>query len=61
MLLPTSKYTIHTTGTANAFTPTSWVYSFVSHTPERHSKLGYHSRLEKSFLLDNGPSISALN
>ena len=46
---------------ANALTPTSWFYSIYSHTPERHNKCDYPSRLEISFLLDSSTSISVLN
>ena len=46
---------------ANILTPTSWFYSLNSHTPNRHNKSDHSFRLEVSFLLDCGASISVLN
>ena len=51
----------HHTEMANALTPTSWFYSLFLHTPERHNDNDHPSRLEISFLLDSGASISVLN
>ena len=51
----------HPTEMANAVTPTSWFYSFYTHTPSTQIQRGNPSRLEKSFLLDSGASISVLN
>ena len=51
----------HPTEMANALTPTSWFYSLYLHTPERHNDNDHPSRLEFSFLLDSGASISVLN
>ena len=46
---------------ANALTPTSWFYSLYLHNPERYTNNDHPSRLENSFLLDSGASISVLN
>ena len=46
---------------ANALTPTSLFYSLYLHTPARHNDTDHPSRLEISFLLDSGASISVLN
>ena len=46
---------------ANAVTPTSWFYSLYIHTPSNQNQGDYTSRLETSFLLDSGASISLLN
>ena len=51
----------HPTEMANALTPTSWFYSLYLHTPERHNDDDYSSRLEISFLLNSGASISVFN
>ena len=51
----------HPTEMANALTPTSWSYSLYLHTPERHDDNDHPSRLEISFLLESGASISVLN
>ena len=51
----------HPTEMANALTPTSWFYSLYLHTPERYHDNDHPSRLEISFLLDSGASISVLN
>ena len=51
----------HPTKMAYALPPTSWFYSLYSHTSERHNKPDYPSRLENSFLLVCGASISVLN
>ena len=51
----------HSTEMANALTPTSWFYSLYLHTPERYNDNDHPSRLEISFLLDSGASISVLN
>ena len=51
----------HPTEMANALTPTSWFYSLYLHTPERHNDNDHPSRLEISFLLNSGASISVLN
>ena len=51
----------HPAEMANALTPTSWFYSLYFHTPERHIDNDNLSRLEISFLLDSGASISVLN
>ena len=51
----------HPTEMANALTPTSWLYSLYLHTPERHNDNDHPSRVEISFLLDSGASISVLN
>ena len=51
----------HPTEMANALTPTSWFHSLYLHTPERHNDKDHPSRLEISFLLDSGASISILN
>ena len=46
---------------ANAVTPTSWYYSLYIHTPSTQIQRENSSRLEISFLLDSGVSISVLN
>ena len=46
---------------ANVLTPTSWFYSLYTHTPSNQIHRDYPSRLEISFLLDSGASISVLN
>ena len=51
----------HPTEMANAVTPTSWFYSLYIHTPPTHIQSDNPSRLEISFLLDSGASISVLN
>ena len=51
----------HPTEMANALTPTSWFYSLFLHNPERHKDNDHPSRLEISFLLDSGASLSVLN
>ena len=51
----------HPTQMANALTPTSWFYSFYTHTSANQNHRDYTSRLEISFLLDSGASISVLN
>ena len=51
----------HPTEKANALTPKSWFYSLYLHTPGRHNDKDHPSRLEISFLLDSGASISVLN
>ena len=51
----------HPTEMANAVTPTSWFYSLYTHTPSNQNQRDYPSRLEISFLLDSGASISVLN
>ena len=57
------KYTCmhHPTEMANAVTPTSWFYSLYTHTPSKQIQRDYLSRLEISFLLDSGASISVLS
>ena len=44
-----------------ALTPTKCFYFLNSHTPERHNKSDYPSRLEISSLLDIGASVSVLS
>ena len=51
----------HPTEMANALTPTSWFYSLYTHAPSNQNQRDYRSRLEISFLLDSGASISVLN
>ena len=51
----------HPTEMANAVTPTSWFYSLYIHTPSNQIQRDNPSRLEISFLLDSGASISFLN
>ena len=51
----------HPTEMANAITPSSWFYSSYLHTPERYNNSDHPSRLEISFSLDSGASISVLN
>ena len=46
---------------ANAVTPTNWFYSLYIHTPSPLIQRENTSRLQISFLLDNGASISVLN
>ena len=46
---------------ANVVTPTSWFYSLYIHTPSKQIQRDNPSRLEISFLLDSGASISVLN
>ena len=46
---------------SNAVTPTSWFYSLYKHTPSNQIHRDYPSRLEISFRLDSGASISVLN
>ena len=46
---------------ANTVTPTSWFYSLYIHTPSNQIQRDNPSRLEISFLLDSGASISVLN
>ena len=51
----------HPTEMANALTPTRWFYSLYTHATSNQNQRDYHSRLEISFLLDSGASISVLN
>ena len=51
----------HPTAMANAVTPTSWFYTLYVHTPSSIVQRDNPSRLEISFLLDSGASISVLN
>ena len=51
----------HPTEMANAVTPTSWFYSLYIHKPSTQIERENLSRLEISFLLDGGASISVLN
>ena len=51
----------HPTKITNALTPTSWFYSLYFHISERYNDNDNPSRLEISFLLDSGASISVLN
>ena len=51
----------HPTELTNAVTPTSWFSSLYTHTPSNQIQRDYPSRLEISFLLDSGASISVLN
>ena len=51
----------HPTEMANALNPTSWFYSLYTHTSSNQNHRDYSSRLEISFLLDSGASISLLN
>ena len=46
---------------ANALTPTSWFYTLYTHTSSNQNHRDYPSRLEISFLLDIGASLSVLN
>ena len=46
---------------ANALTPTSCFDSLYLHTPGRHNDIDQPSRLEISFSIDSGASISVLN
>ena len=45
----------------NAVTPTSWFYSLYIHPPSNQIQRDNPSRLELSYLLDSGASISVLN
>ena len=51
----------HPTEMANALTPTSWFYSLDTHASPNQNQRDYLSRLEISFLLESGASISVLN
>ena len=51
----------HPTEMANALTLTSWFYSLYTHASPNQNQRDYLSRLEISFLLDSGASISLLN
>ena len=51
----------HPTEMANALTPTSWFYTLYTHSSPNQHQRDYPSRLEISFLLDSGASISVLN
>ena len=51
----------HPTEMANAVPPTIWFYSLDTHTPSNQIQQDYSSRLEISFVLDSGASISVLN
>ena len=51
----------HPTEMANALTPTSWFYTLYTHSSPSQNQRDYPSRLEISFLLDSGASISVLN
>ena len=51
----------HPTQMINALTPTSWFYSLYTHASSDQNQRDYPSRLEISFLLDSGASISVLN
>ena len=51
----------HPTAMAYAVTPTSWFYTLYVHTPSSITQRDNPSRLEISFLLDSGASISVLN
>ena len=51
----------HPTEMANDLTRTSWFYSLYLNTPEIYYDNDHPSRLEISFLLDSGASISVLN
>ena len=51
----------HPTEMANALNPTSWFYSSYTLASPNQNKRDYPSRLEISFLLDSGASISVLN
>ena len=51
----------HPTEMANALTPTSLFYTSYTHSSPNQHQRDYPSRLEISFLLDSGASISVLN
>ena len=51
----------HPTEMANALTPTSWFYSLYTHASPKQNQRDYPSRLEISFILDSGASLSVLN
>ena len=51
----------HPTEMANALTLAIWFHSLYLYTPERYNDNDHPSRLEVSFLLDSGASISVLN
>ena len=51
----------HPTEMANAVTHTRWFHSLYTHTPSNHIQHDYPSRLEISFLLDSGASVSVIN
>ena len=51
----------HPTEMANAVTPTSWFYSLYTQTPLNQSQRDFPSKLDISFLLGSGASISVLN
>ena len=51
----------HPTAMTNALTSASWFYSLYTHTPPNKIQQDYPSRLEISFLLVSGASISVLN
>ena len=51
----------HPTEMANAVTAKSWFYSLYIYTPPIHIQRDNPTRLEISFLLDSGVSISVLN
>ena len=50
----------HPTEMVNAVTPTSWFYSLYTHTPSNKTQRDFPSKLELSFFLDSGASISVL-
>ena len=45
----------------NAVTPASWFYVLYTHTPWNQTQSDFPTKLEFSFLLDSGVSISVLN
>ena len=51
----------HPTAMANVVTPTNWFYTLYVQTPSSITQRDNPSRLEISFLLDSGASISVLN
>ena len=51
----------HLTEMATASTPTSWFYSLYTQVLPNQTQRAYRARLEISFLLDSGASISGLN
>ena len=51
----------HPTEMANDVTRTSWFYSLYTYAPSNQIERDYPSRLEISFNLDSGASISVLN
>ena len=51
----------HPTEMANAVTLTSWFYSLYIHTPANQIQCDNPSRIEISFLLDSGASITVSN